>query len=321
MRTIYKYMGLCALLILSVCLISGCGNKDADVLVVLGGQNALDYDDSEKAAKQWAEEKSISIEIVAPEMSTVWEQQKVLEDSIRKNKWDLIVVEPLGDDELYSVLDYAKSQGSVVVAMQGAEGLEADYTVQPCDYQKLGSSMMDVFAGLVGQSGEYVTIVPAKDSDIVMQEETACVNQQKNTYLQMLPASRLQEGASIQDAYDITESLYGTYGIRGALFFSYSNGLGISQWIQDTGNDIVSVGVGTPDLMNTAIEAGTVDALFYWNRDNLLKVTLEVGYRALEGSVKEGDEVITTSIEGYRTLRSSGSGTYYGDDISSEIYD
>ena len=168
MRTIYKYMGLCALLILSVCLISGCGNKDADVLVVLGGQNALDYDDSEKAAKQWAEEKSISIEIVAPEMSTVWEQQKVLEDSIRKNKWDLIVVEPLGDDELYSVLDYAKSQGSVVVAMQGAEGLEADYTVQPCDYQKLGSSMMDVFAGLVGQSGEYVTIVPAKDSDIVM---------------------------------------------------------------------------------------------------------------------------------------------------------
>lgn len=51
-RTIYKYMGLCALLILSVCLISGCGNKDADVLVVLGGQNALDYDDSEKAAKQ-----------------------------------------------------------------------------------------------------------------------------------------------------------------------------------------------------------------------------------------------------------------------------
>ena len=105
------------------------------------------------------------------------------------------------------------------------------------------------------------------------------------------------------------------------MFFSYSNGLGISQWIQDTGNDIVSVGVGTPDLMNTAIEAGTVDALFYWNRDNLLKVTLEVGYRALEGSVKEGDEVITTSIEGYRTLRSSGSGTYYGDDISSEIYD
>ena len=321
MKTIGKYVGLFVLLILSICLTSGCGGKNADVLIVLNGQSISNYEKSEKIAKQWSEKKNISIEVVAPEIPAVWEQQKILEDSIQEKKWKLIIIEPLGDDALYSVLDYAKAQGSVIVTMQGVAELEADYTILPYDYQKLGSSMMDVFAGLMGQSGEYVTIVPTKDSDIAVQEEEAGVQQQKNAYLQMLPISRQQEGESIQDTCDIMETLYSAYGMRGALFFSNDSGLGISHWMENTGNDIVSVGVGVPERMSTAIETGTVDALFYWDEQNLLRAALEVGYCVLEGSVEEETEVITTDIEGYRTLRSLGNGTYYGDDISSEIYD
>ncbi len=321
MKTIGKYVVLFVLWMLSICLMSGCDVKNTDVLIVLSDQSMSNYEESEKIAKQWSEEKNISVEVVVPETPTVHGQQKILEDSIQGKKWKLIIVEPLGDDALYSVLDYAKSQGSVIVAMQGAEGLGADYTILPYDHQKLGSSMMDVFAGLMGQSGEYVTIVPTKDSDVAVQEEEAGVQQQKNAYLQMLAISRQQEGASVEDTCDIMETLYTAYGMSGALFFSDDSGLGISQWMQNTGNDIVSVGVGVPERMSTAVETGTVDALFYWNEQNLLKAALEVGYGVLEGSVKEETEVITTGVEGYKTLRSLGNGTYYGNDMSSEIYD
>jgi ABC-type sugar transport system substrate-binding protein len=294
----------------------GCSKKEQEVLVVLSSQDELAYEELRLAASQWAEEKNISLHTVAPKTPMVYEQQTVLENSIREKKWDFIVLEPLGNTELYPVLDYAKEQGSIIISMQGASALDADYTIQPYDYEKLGISIMDVFAEKMGQSGSYVTVVSAKDSESALQEELACVNQQKNNYQQMLSVSRLQEGNNVQMVYDTMDTLFHTHEMKGAVFFSYIDGLGISQWKQKTGNDLITVGIGYPELLNTDTENGAIDALFYWNRENLLITSLEVGYKAVQGSIEKEPNVIITHVEGYRTLRSLGDGAYYGNDIS-----
>lgn len=314
MKTSYDYIYLCIVMILLSLLGCGCSKEKQEVLVVYGSQSELSDENSEAVARQWAEEKNISLQFVAPKLSTVYEQQKVLEESIREKKWDLIVVEPLGGREFYPILDYAKKQGSIVTAVQGSLELGADYTIQPCDYEELGVLMMDVFAEKMKESGSYVTVVPTKDSEIALQEELACVNHQKNNYQQMMASKRLEEGTDTKSAYTAVDSLYQAYEMDGVLFFSYIDGLGISQWKQNTKKDLITVGLGDPKLMDTA--DGTIDALFYWNRDHLLIASLEVGYKAMEGNVKKDQDVITTNIEGYKTLRSLGNGIYYGSDIS-----
>lgn len=315
MKSSYAGVWLCIVMMLLSLQGCGCSKKEQNVLVVLGSQSDVSYKDSEAAAKQWAEEKNISLQVVAPKISLVYEQQKILESSIRENKWDVIVIEPLGGDELYPVIDYAKRQGSTVVAIQGSPEIHADYTIQPCDYEKLGTSMMDVFAEKMGQSGSYVTVVPTKDSEMVLKEELACITQQKNKYQRMLAVSRLQEGNDIKTVYNMTGTLSEAYDMKGILFFSYIDGLGISQWKLNTGSDLTAVGIGPVEVLGSDVKNGTIDALFYWDRENLLRTSLEIGYKALEGSISNDSDVITTKIDGYRTLRSLGDGIYYGNDI------
>lgn len=311
----WALMMLCIVMMLFSLL--GCGSSDEEsrVLVVLGSQSDVTYQSTEKAAKQWAKEKNISLQVTAPKLSTVYEQQKLLENSMRENKWDLIVIEPLGSDELYPVLDYAKKQGSIVVSIQGSPGIHADYTIQPCDYEQLGISMMDLFAEKMGQAGSYVTVVPTKDSEMILKEELACITQQKRRYQKMMAVSRLQEGSDIQSVYDMTETLSEAYDMKGILFFSYIDGLGISQWKQNTGSDVIAVGIGPEEVLGSKTGDGTIDAFFYWNRENLLSASLEIGYKAMEGSISNDADVITTKIDGYRTLRSLEDGIYYGSDM------
>lgn len=316
MKISHKYILLCAAVVIFGLLGSGCRKDEQEVLVVLSGQTELAYEDLEAAAEQWAEEKNVSLQVAAPKLSTVYEQQKILESSIREKDWDLIVLEPLGNDELFPILDYAREHGSKVVTVQGSTELGADYMIQPCDYEQLGISIMDTFAEKMEQAGSYVTVVPTKESEIALQEELACITQQKNNYQQMLATSRLQEGGDVSTVYERMDDLFEAYEMKGAIFFSYIEGLGISQWKQNTGNDLIAVGIGYPELMKTAIEDGMIDALFYWNRENLLVASLEVGYKAIQGSIDNSEETITTGVDGYRTLRSLGNGIYYGNDIS-----
>ena len=46
-----------------------------------------------------------------------------------------------------------------------------------------------------------------------------------------------------------------------------------------------------------------------------MTASLEVGYKAITNRIEADDDVITTGVTGYKTLRALGGGCYYGDDI------
>lgn len=315
MKRAYYYSGLCIILTVLISLSCGCKSETQSVLVVLSSEQDVSYSDQKAAAEQWANEKNVSLQVVAPLLSTVSDQQKLLENLIRQQEWDLIVIEPLGDNELSPLLDYAKNQGSTVGVIQGTPNYAVDYAVHPCDYEELGGLVMDVLAARMDQSGSYVSIVPGEAPEIMLQEELACLERQKHHYQQMLAVARIQEGGTVQTAYDTTDRLFQAYEMKGVLFFSAYDGLGISQWQQRTGNSLAAVGVGFPEMLTQELNNGAIDTLFYWNREHLLLASLEVGYRAAGNY----PDVITTNIEGYRTLRSTGNGSYVGSDILSII--
>lgn len=220
MKKPYQRVWLFAAILLFAFAGNGCGQKDQEVLVLLKGQADPSYDELKTAAEQWAGKENVSIQIVAPKLSSVYEQQKTLENSIKDRKWDLVVVEALDEGGLYPILDYAKSQGSVTVSMQGMSGEVADYTIQSCDYGELGAVMKDALPEKYDQQESFSTLVPYQEYEGV-----------------------------------------------------------------------------------------------YWDRRKLLLVSLEVGNRAAKGEMESDQEVITTKIEGYRTLHLMGNGVYCGKDI------
>lgn len=130
MKKPYRRIWLFAAILLLVFAGDGCGQKDQEVLVLLKSQSDPLFDELKTAAEQWAGEENVSIQIVAPKLSSIYEQQKITENSIKNREWDLIVIEALSEDGMYPILDYAKSQGSKIVSMQGMSKETADYTIR-----------------------------------------------------------------------------------------------------------------------------------------------------------------------------------------------
>ncbi len=137
MKNSYRSIWLFALVFLCILLGCACSRKNREVLVLLGSQIDASYDELQTAARQWAEGKNISIQIVAPKLSSIYEQQKILENSIRDREWDLIVIEAFDEGSMYPLLDYARSRGSKIVSMQGMSGQIADYTIRSCRDEKV----------------------------------------------------------------------------------------------------------------------------------------------------------------------------------------
>jgi len=139
MKNSYRSIWLFALVFLCILLGCACSRKNREVLVLLESQTDASYDELQTAARQWTEGKNISIQIVAPKLSSIYEQQKILENSIRDREWDLIVIEAFDEGSMYPLLDYARSRGSKIVSMQGMSGQIADYTIRSCRDEKAES--------------------------------------------------------------------------------------------------------------------------------------------------------------------------------------
>lgn len=306
-----------AVLVLFSAVLCGCSEDDRNVLVLLASEEDVSFESLKKTAEDWGTEKGIAVTVAAAPRNSASGQLELAEKEIRTKQWDLIVADPLGDEDLYPILEYAGDEGSVIVTLQGSPELKADYTIQPCKYEDLGYSMMEAAADIMGDTGSYVTIVPSRKAKTALREEMACISQQKQNYPQMVLLSRQQQAGGYSKAYETAETLYTAYGMDGILFYSHSDGLGIAKWKTESGNeDVVLIGLGHPDYMQDALDSGAIDVLFYWDQENILQACLEVGYQAINGRIEDDADVITTGIDGYRTLRSLGGGVYYGNDIS-----
>lgn len=306
--------GLLCMAIGLMLLFSGCQQNDVKCLVIMPSSLDVNYSAIETAANQWANGHKVSLTVAAPSLPTASDQQKILEQYLN-NEWDIICIEPLEETGLSPLLEYAQDKGTVVISMKNILGC-ADYNVKPFSNEELGKQMIESLSELTGGHGMYFTMAPTVENIDTQEIEAAAFEQQKINYADMFAASRLEqsEGNSKQ-AEQLVDKAYNDFQINGVLFFSTQDGLGVSSWQRKHNEHISAVGIGDKDTLANELENGTIDTLYYWNAENLILASLEIGYMAADTKNYKPGETISLPYEGYETLRHSAGNTWEGQDI------
>ena len=309
MRIIKRYllMGI----LLTALLLSGCNEPAPRILVVTTTSLDQGFVQLQERLQQWAAERDAQVELTAPTLPTAAEQQAVLEQALQQ-RWDVICIEPLGGDELAPLLEYAKDQGSVVVTVRGDEIATATYNINPFSPSDMGQRIIDTLSGIMHQSGMYITMLPGTGDAHALEIEQAAVEQQKVKYGGMFAVCRLIETeGSAQMARKLLKQSVEKYRIEGVLFLSTNDGLGIASGE----DDLSAVGIGDIRRLGDAVNSGDIDALFYWDSENLILSAVQMGYSAAQGKTYRPGDIVNLNLEGYEALRYTEHNTWVAKDI------
>lgn len=304
---------LCMAIIITL-LLSGCQQDAIKCLIIMPSSLDIKYPAMEAAAQKWADSRKVSLTVAAPSLPTAYEQQKVLEQYIDE-EWDIICIEPLGETELAPLLEYVHDKGTIVVSIK-SDIKSADYNIKPFSNEEMGRQMMGSLSELMDGHGMYLTMVSAEKAADTLEIELAAFEEQRTKYVDMFAASRLEQSEGKADkAKQLVDKAYADFQINGVLFFSTQEGIGVSAWQQEKNKKLSAVGLGDKDLLTDELENGTIDILYYWNEENLMLASLEVGFKAAESKNFQPGDVITLPFEGYETLRRAEGNTWLGRDI------
>lgn len=295
-------------------LFSGCQQNNIKCLVIMPSSLDAKYSAMETAANQWANDHKVSLTIAAPSLPTASDQQQVLEQYIKED-WDIICIEALGETELTPLLEYAHDKGTTIVTIKNDLSC-ADYNIEPFSNEELGKQMMSSLSELMDAQGMYFTMVPTVEAADTQEIEAAAIEQQKTNYEDMFAASRLeQSGGQAKKAEELVDQAYKNFQINGVLFFSTQDGMGVSSWQQKQNTKISAVGLGDKDLLANELENGTIDKLYYWDAENLMLASLQVGYMAAATEDFKPGDTMSLPYKGYESLQHTGGNTWQGQDI------
>ncbi len=296
-------------------LLSGCQQDAIKCLVILPSSLDVKYSAMETAAEKWADSHKVSLTMAAPSLPTAYDQQQVLEQYLDE-EWDIICIEPLGKTEIAPLLEYVHDKGTIVVSIKSNDISCADYNIEPFSSEETGKQMMSSLSELMDGHGMYFSMVPTIKAADTLEIEAAAFEEQRTKYVDMFAASRLEQSEGQADkAKQLVDKAYADFQINGVLFFSTQDGIGVSDWQQKQNKKISAVGLGDKDLLADELKNGTIDTLYYWNAENLMLASLQVGYMAAESENFQPGDVITLPYEGYESLRHTSGNTWQGQDI------
>lgn len=301
--------------LLIICILSGCKSDSLRILVVLPTNLESGFEQVKKEAEEWAGQKNVYIEVVAPQIPSAEQQQAVLEQALTQD-WDAICIEPLGTPELAPILQHQQDAGVVVVTLRGSEMQAGNYNIEPYSPEVLGAAMMDALGTGMDSRGSYITMLPTAESTEYMLLEQEAVAHQKERYGAMLAAARLQQsGNSPKQAVALMKEAEEKYQASGVLFFTTAEGQGLAHENGQNGNPQTLVGLGDKNALAPAVEQGQITTLFYWSRANLTLTGLEIAYQAATGNPPPQGQVIQGQAAGYEVLQYCHGNTWQASDI------
>jgi ABC-type sugar transport system substrate-binding protein len=295
-------------------LFSGCQENNIKCLVIMPSSLDANYSAIETAANQWANDHKVNLTIAAPSLPSASQQQQVLEQYLDK-EWDIICIEPLEETGLSPLLEYSRDKGTVVISIKNVLGC-ADYSIKPFSNEELGKKMMESLSELTDGHGMYFTMASSVNDLDTQQIEAAAVEQQKLNYADMFAASRLEQSeGQLKQAEQLVDKAFNDFQINGVLFFSTQDGLGVSSWQLKKNENISAVGLGDKGLLADELKRGLIDRLYYWDSENLLLSSLQIGYMAASSENFKPGDTISLPYKGYETLRHTTGNVWQGQDI------
>ena len=284
---------------------TAAADSDYTIAVVVKGNTNGWFVRMEEGIKKFAEETGINAYMTGPSDTDSAQQIQVLQDVVSQNP-DAICVVPIDPAACETVLAEAREKGIKVNCHEGSSIENCDYDVEAFDNAGYGAFIMDCLAELMGEEGEYITMVGYLTSASHNEWADGAVARAQESYpnMTLAPEERLESENSAETAYEVAKQYLKTNpDIKGFTGSSSDDTPGIARAIDELGltGQVFVVGTGMPNECRELLKAGSLQTITLWDPADAGYAMCEMARMVLDG--EELGEGTDLGIEGYNSLK------------------
>lgn len=262
-------------------------DKDYTIAVVVKGNTNGWFVRMEEGIKKYAEETGLNAYMTGPSDTDSAQQIQVLQDVISQRP-DAICVVPIDPAACENVLAEAQESGITVICHEGSSVQHCDYDLEAFDNAGYGAFIMDNLAALMGEEGEYITMVGYLTSASHNEWADGAVARAEEAYPNMTLAAekRLESENDAEHAYEVAKQYLKTNpNIKGFTGSSSDDTPGIARAIDELGltGSVHVVGTGMPNECRELLKAGKLSTITLWDPADAGYAMCELARKVLDG--------------------------------------
>lgn len=264
----------------------------------------------EEGVQQYAKDSGNNAFQKGPAAYDSAQQVQIIEELIAQDI-DAICVVPIDPDACETVLKKAMDNGIVVITHESSSQQNCNYNIEAFDNVGYGAYMMDELAKVMGEEGEYVTMVGFLTSASHNEWADAAVARQKEKYpnMKLIDVKRVETEDSMEIAYEKAKELLKTYpNLKGFLGTSSYDAPGAGKAISELGltGKRFSVGTSVTSCAADQLEEGSTQAVLCWDPAKAGYAMNVLAQMVLEGRESEIVNGLDLGITGFESLNVNG---------------
>ena len=284
------------------------------------GQAWWDY--VRTGVEEWAADNGYEVIYKGPTEVDAAAQVQIMTDLVNQGV-DILCFSPNDPGACEQICKQARDAGIIVISTEASTMENVDYDVEAFNDAGLGGFLMDELAKMMGEEGEYCTMVGSMTMESHNNWADAAVARQQEAYPNMTLVSdqRVSSESDAERAYQLTKELKQKHpDLKGILGTSSFDAPGAARAIDELGltGQMFAISVAMPSETRDYLKAGVLQAVGLWDPAVTAKAMLnlalqmyqgvepasgmdlgEVGYEAVEitGSLVVGNGALAITAE------------------------
>ena len=302
-----KIIALLLVLVMVIGLVA-CGGKKDDKLTIafvpkVEGQAWWDY--VGEGVKAWAaEHPEIEVIYKGPAEVDAAAQVQIMTDMVNQGV-DVLCFSANDPNACEEICKQARDKGIIVISTESASMTNIDYDVEAFNDAGLGAFLMDELAKMMGEEGEYITMVGSMTMESHNNWADAGVAQAESKYpnMTLVEDKRVSSESDAEVAYNKTKELIQKYpNLKGILGTSSFDAPGVARAIDELGlvDKAFTTGTGMPADNAALLKSGAIKSLTLWDPAVAGQAMISLAVKVLNGETISG--TVDLGVEGYNAM-------------------
>ena len=301
------------LVLVMVLSLAACGGKKNDKITIafvpkVIGQAWWDYVGEGVAA--WAEENADVAEVIykGPAEVDAAAQVQIMTDLVNQGI-DVLCFSANDPNACEEICKKAMDEGIIVISTESASMTNIDYDVEAFNDAGLGAFLMDELAKMMGEEGEYITMVGSMTMESHNNWADAAVARAQEAYpnMTLVEDARVSSESDSEVAYNLTKQMIQKYpNLKGILGTSSFDAPGAARAIDELGltGQVFAISVAMPSETRDYLKSGVLTAVGLWDPAVTAKCMLNLAVDMLAGEeIAEGHDL---GMPGYESVKING---------------
>ena len=231
------------------------------------GQAWWDY--VKAGVEAWSKDNGIDVIYKGPAEVDAAAQVQIMTDIVNQGV-DVLCFSPIDPAACEAICKQAKDKGIIVISTEAATMENVHFDVEAFNDAGLGGFLMDELAKMMGEEGEYITMVGSMTMESHNNWADAAVARAEEAYPKMtlVADKRISSESDAEVAYNLTKQMIQKYpNLKGILGTSSFDAPGAARAIDELGltGKVFAISVAMPSETRDFLKSGVLQAVGLWD--------------------------------------------------------